>query len=151
MHVLAALKTLRSTVRSTMAVKPDFVTTHSTLTAAEVDLKKTLGQPMDVNISLNRSVTICAAMSLLLPCFLGLLTCHGIRSSTAPAAMSCVLCMIYGEASQLMRILCCRVEPVRPTSINPRADYLQWGDYSSRTCRTAPTNWYSDHPAAERA
>jgi hypothetical protein len=41
-----------------------------------------------------------------------------------------------------------RVEPVRDTKVLPQLGYLAWGDYASRTCRTAPTRWYNQHPAA---
>ncbi len=90
----AALKTLRSAVKSTIASKPEFLTAHAPLTCAETDLKKTMGQPLDVTVALNR------------------------------------------------------VEPVRDTKVLPQADFVQWGDYASRGCRTAPTNWYNQHPAA---
>ena len=41
-------------MRSTVASKQDFVTMHRTLGPSEVDLKKTLGQGMDVSTSLAR-------------------------------------------------------------------------------------------------
>lgn len=50
----SALQTLRGTVRSTMAHKPEFLTMHRTLTTAELDNKKVLGQQMDVTASLAR-------------------------------------------------------------------------------------------------
>lgn len=50
----SALHTLRNTVRSTMAHKPAFETMHAPLTTAETDLKKTLGQALDVTQSLAR-------------------------------------------------------------------------------------------------
>ena len=80
-------------MRSTLVRKPEFVATHHPLTAAELDLKKTMGLDMDVTMSLNR------------------------------------------------------VEPVRATKVLPRDDYTAWGDYS-RNCRTGPTRWYNEHPAA---
>ncbi len=50
----AALHTLRTSVRSTLPVKPEFVARHHPLTAAETDLKRSLGAPMDLTLSLNR-------------------------------------------------------------------------------------------------
>ncbi|EFJ49647.1 hypothetical protein VOLCADRAFT_117102 [Volvox carteri f. nagariensis] len=40
-----------------------------------------------------------------------------------------------------------RVEPVRDTSVLPRADYVAWCDYAAQ-CRTSPSGWYSAHPVA---
>lgn len=51
---IAALHTLRGAVRSTMASKPDFRLRHPSLTTAECDMKKTLGQACDTELILAR-------------------------------------------------------------------------------------------------
>jgi len=50
----SALLTLRASVRGTMTQKSDFQLSHPPLTASELDLKKTLGQPLDVTLAMNR-------------------------------------------------------------------------------------------------
>lgn len=40
-----------------------------------------------------------------------------------------------------------RVEPVRGTSVLYNASYVEWCDYAGN-CRTAPSRWYNEHPAA---
>ncbi|MEW5318188.1 MAG: hypothetical protein WDW38_009431 [Sanguina aurantia] len=50
----SALHTLRGAVRSTMASKPDFRLRHPSLTTAECDMKKTLGQACDTELILAR-------------------------------------------------------------------------------------------------
>lgn len=50
----SSLAALRTTVQSTVRRKPEFETRHPTLTPVDTDLKKTLGQPMDVSASLAR-------------------------------------------------------------------------------------------------
>ncbi|KAG2429085.1 hypothetical protein HXX76_011325 [Chlamydomonas incerta] len=50
----SALRTLRETVRSTANTKPDFIKGVKPLDSHELDMKKTLGQPLDVGMSLAR-------------------------------------------------------------------------------------------------
>lgn len=50
----AALHTLRGAIRSTMASKPDFRLRHTSLTTAECDMKKTLGQACENELILAR-------------------------------------------------------------------------------------------------
>ena len=45
----STLQMLRSSVRSTIKSKPVFETMHRTLNTSEVDLKKTMGEPMDIS------------------------------------------------------------------------------------------------------
>lgn len=89
----SALRTLRESVRSTTSTKQDFARSFKPLDSNDLDLKKTLGQPMDVQCSM------------------------------------------------------ARVEPVRDSKVLPGSDYVMWGDYAAN-CRTAPTKWYNQHPAA---
>ena len=53
-YLLAALETLRQSVRSTNRSKPEFLTMHQMLSTCDMDLKKTLGAKMDVSTSLAR-------------------------------------------------------------------------------------------------
>ncbi|KAG2449983.1 hypothetical protein HYH02_000087 [Chlamydomonas schloesseri] len=50
----SALRTLRETVRNTANTKPDFVKGVKPLDSHELDMKKTLGEPLDVAMSLAR-------------------------------------------------------------------------------------------------